>query len=547
MLFAALAAAVVAPGAGQAQSLPDGVLTAIDSVFAFARGDSPGCAVAAARAGTPLLARGYGMADLEQGTRITPETVFESGSVAKQFTAFALLLLEQDGRLSLDDDVRRHLPELPDFGSPITLRHMLTHTSGLREQWSLLALAGNPPGTQVHSLATVLDLVRRQRGLNFAPGAEHVYTNTGYTLAALVVERASGRSFGQFTEERIFRPLGMARTRWRDDFRRVVPGRASAYSAAQGVFQEDMPFTNVVGNGGMLTTVGDLMRWNAFLDSPSALPGGAGLVRALQAPGRLADGRPILYALGLDLDSITGAPLVSHSGSTGGYQTWLGRVPSRGVSVAVLCNTSGVNPNRLGEQVTSLLLPPSSRVAAPVGSPAPGRPVSPAELARYAGTFWDAASGIMLRTALLDGGLVLHGARPIPLAALGGGRFRLPNGPELEFEPSGRSVRLLDDGVVTRHALVAPADTSSGALSAYAGTYRSDELDVRITIARQDGALVLRQPFGIERRLLPVFPDGFTTPLRGTTTLVFSRDAAGRVTGLGIWATAARNIRFVRE
>ena len=534
VLAVALAGAALAPGAGQAQGLPDGVLTAVDSVFAFARGDSPGCAVAAARAGAPLLARGYGMADLEQGTRITPETVFESGSVAKQFTAFALLLLEQDGRLSLDDDVRRYLPELPDFGAPITLRHMLTHTSGLREQWSLLAVAGNPPGSQVHSLATVLDVVRRQRGLNFTPGGEHLYTNTGYTLAALVVERVSGRSFGQFTGERIFRPLGMARTRWRDDFRRVVPGRASAYSAAEGVFREDMPFTNVVGNGGMLTTVGDLLRWNAFLDSPTVLPGGAKLVDALQAPGRLADGRAIPYALGLDLDSIAGAALVSHGGSTAGYRTWLGRVPSLGVSVAVLCNYSGVNPGRLGEQVTSLLLPPSPRVAAPVGSPRPRTPVSAAELARYAGTFWDSASGIMLRTAVVDGELVLQGTRAIPLSSLGGGRFRLPDGPELEFAPARgavRSVRLLDDGVVTRHALVASADTSAGALSAYLGTYRSDELDVRITIARRDGALILLQPFGIERRLLPVFSDGFTTPLRGTTTLVFSRDAAGSVSG----------------
>jgi hypothetical protein len=218
--------------------------------------------------------------------------------------------------------------------------------------------------------------------------------------------------------------------------------------------------------------------------------------------------------------------------------------------VAVLCNYGGANPTRLGEQVTSLLLPPAPRPATPAASAPPATPASRAELARYAGLFWDSASGMLLRTALTEGGLVLEGARPIALAPLGGGRFRLPNGPELEFAPAGgavRSVRLLDDGVVTRLSLAAPVDTSAGALAAYPGTYRSDELDARITIALQDGALLLRQPFGVERRLRPVFAGGFTTPLRGTTTFVFSRDASGRVTGLGVWATGARNIRFVRE
>jgi CubicO group peptidase (beta-lactamase class C family) len=541
----AIFVAALTPASTAAQTPPDALAAAVDSVFAFARGDAPGCAVGIARGGRPVLARAYGMADLEQRTRNTPETVFESGSVAKQFTAAALLLLEQDGRLSLDDDVRRYIPELPELGARITLRHLLTHASGLREQWSLLAITGNPPGAQVHSLATVLDLVTRQRALNFAPGEEYLYTNTGYALAALVVERASGRGLAEFTEERLFRPLGMSHTRWRDDFRRVVPGRATGYSVGQGsVFRLDMPFTNVVGNGGMLTTVGDLLRWNAFLDSPSALPGGARLVRALAAPGRLTGGRVLRYGLGLELDSLGGAAVVYHGGSTAGYRTWLGRVPAQGVSVALLCNSAGVNASALGEQITSLLLAPNR---ARRSTPAPAAASAPADLAGYAGTFWDSRSGMLLHTAVVDGGLVWHAGRPVPLAFLGGGRFRLPNGPELEFDSTRTSVRLLDDGTVTRFAAVPPPDTAASALAQYLGTYRSDELDVRITIALQDGGLVWRQPFGIERRLTPVFPGGFTTPLRGTTALVFSRAASGRVDGLGIWASAARDIRFVRE
>jgi CubicO group peptidase (beta-lactamase class C family) len=222
------------------------------------------------------LIAAYGQADLEHPEPLTAATIFETGSLAKQFTAAAMLLLVQDGKLSLDDDIRRYLPEMPDYGTPITVRHLLTHTSGLREQWSLMTLTGNGPGTQAHTMPMILDLASRQRGLNFKPGAEFLYTNTNYALAAIIIERVSGQSLQRFTDQRLFQPLGMRETRWREDFRTVVPGRATAYAPAGDGFIANMPFTNVYGNGGLLTTVGDLLRWNAFLDKPSDLPGGHG-------------------------------------------------------------------------------------------------------------------------------------------------------------------------------------------------------------------------------------------------------------------------------
>jgi CubicO group peptidase (beta-lactamase class C family) len=552
---------------------------ALDGLFAFARDDAggpaPGCAVGVARPGAPTLLRAYGLADLAHGVPITPETVFESGSVAKQFTAAAVLLLAAEGRLTLDDDVRRHLPEVPDFsgryGRPITLRHLLTHTSGLRDQWQLLAIAGNPPGTQVHTLATVLDLVSRQRALNFAPGAEFLYTNTGYSLAALVVERVSGRSMAHFSEERLFRPLGMTRTRWRDDFRRVVPGRATAYSptgdgpaGGPAAYREDMSFTNVVGNGGLLTTVGDLLRWNAFLDAPAAVagvPGGPALIAALETPGRLASGRVLPYALGLDLDTAGGVRTVSHGGSTAGYKTWLGRVPARGVSVAVLCNHGGADAPDLGARVVAHVLAApgggtradTRAAAAPEQRAADAAAASGGDVARYAGVFWSPRAGSVLRTAVVGDRLVLQRASVVVLTPDGPHRFRLPGaraGEYLEFVPAHgrpRELRVVDRGDTVRLAPVPPPDTAAGALAAYAGTYRSAELDVRVTVALRDGALVWRQPFGVERPLRAAFADGFTAPLRGTTTVVFTRDRSGRVTGLGMWAAAVRDLRFVRE
>ena len=237
----------------------------LDRLFGSIAPTGPGCAAGLAMAGAPPLIRTYGLADLEHPEPITARTVFESGSLAKQFTAAAMQLLVQDGKLALDDDIRRYLPEMPDFGTPITIRNLLNHTSGLREQWSLLALAGDPPGTQVHGQATILDLASRQKGLNFVPGTEFLYTNTNYVLAATIVERVSGQGLQAFTDQRLFRPLGMGQTRWREDFRTVVPGRATAYAPTDTGFIASMPFTNVYGNGGLLTTVSDFLKWEAWI------------------------------------------------------------------------------------------------------------------------------------------------------------------------------------------------------------------------------------------------------------------------------------------
>ena len=201
-----------------------------------------------------LFARGYGSANLEYGVPNSDSTVFESGSVAKQFTASAMMMLVADGKLRLSDDIRDYLPEVPHFGGQkITIQNILTHTSGLRDQWGLLGIEGRAAGTQVHSPKTTLDLVVHQKMLNFPPGSAYLYSNTGYALAALIIERVSGKTLQEFTQERLFRPLGMSQTQWRDDFTRIVPNRATAYSGSPAAgFRQDMPFTNMVGNGGLL-------------------------------------------------------------------------------------------------------------------------------------------------------------------------------------------------------------------------------------------------------------------------------------------------------
>src|SRR3989304_3474805 len=242
LLFLALPAALAA----QHPNLP----AIADTVFArWNSTHTPGCAVGVAREGKVLLTRGYGMADLETGTPITAQTIFESGSVAKQFPATAIMLLALDGKLTLDDPARKYLPELPEYDRPITIRHLLTHTSGLREGSWLVAAQGWPRGTRAHTQAELLDVVFRQKALNYPVGDYYSYTNSGYALAMTIVERVSGKSLQAFTQERIFGPLGMAHTRWRDDFTRLVPGRAQAYTREDDGWHLNMPFQSAGGPG----------------------------------------------------------------------------------------------------------------------------------------------------------------------------------------------------------------------------------------------------------------------------------------------------------
>jgi CubicO group peptidase (beta-lactamase class C family) len=264
-------------------------------------------------------------------------------------------LLAQQGKISLDDPMRKYLPELPEYGAPLTIRHVLSHLSGLRE-WRLVAsFSGMAEGTHVVNNQDLLQIASRQRALNFDPGTAYSYTNTGFNIATILVERAlaNGKTFQDFTREAIFEPLHMTHTRWRDDFRAVVPNRALAYAPAPGGgWIQDTPIENIIGAGGMLSTVGDWLLWNE--NFTHAKVGGKELVNAQQTPATLSNGKTIAYAAGLMVDTFDGLREVSHSGSTGGYRTWLGRYPDRAVSVAVMCNSEQANPVQLGRETARL-------------------------------------------------------------------------------------------------------------------------------------------------------------------------------------------------
>ena len=403
-------AAVLAGSLGFAQAVTrQSPAAAADAVFARWNRSTPGCAVGASVDGKTVLARGYGMANLEHDAAISPDTIFEAGSVSKQFTAAAVLLLARDGKLSLDDPVRKHIPELPDYGVPLTIRHMLTHTSGLRDWGEVAGIAGWPRGRRVPTHAHVLDIVSRQKALNFTPGTDWSYSNTGYNLSAIIVARVSGQSFAAFSRDRIFAPLGMTRTSWRDDYTRIVKQRAVAYEPSAGGYREDMPFENVHGNGGLLTTVGDLLRWNDHFTAPAIAD--QAFVQAQQTPGRFTDGRAHEYALGLYVRPYRGVPEVSHSGATAGYRAFLARYPDQRVSVAVLCNAGDANPTQYAHAVAELFAGSAFTAAAPAAGrgaqPAPAFTPDPADLAAYRGRYVSEEAEVELTVSLEPDGLVV--------------------------------------------------------------------------------------------------------------------------------------------
>lgn len=498
---------------------------------------APGCAAAVSLNGDVVFEKAFGLAEIEHNVPNTPQTIFESGSVAKQFTAAAVVLLQQDGKLSLDDPVRKYIPELPDYGSPLTIRHMLNHTAGLRDWGSVMALTGVGRGDRVVNQDLALDVVIHQRALDFTPGSEYSYSNSGYNLAAIIVERVSKQKFPAFVEERLFKPLGMKNSSWRDDYQRIVPGRAQAYARqGNGPWRLTMPFMNVYGNGGMLTTVGDWMKWNAMLDSQSL---GAPLVNALQTRGVLNDGRKIAYALGLAVDTYKGLKNVSHGGATAGYQTFLTRYPDNKVSIGVMCNGTSPSAEGIAAGITDEIFGPF-----PETPKTEAAKVSEDELKKFVGVWRDEKTHAPARFVFENGVSRWRGA---PLVPMGGGQFTL-GGIKLKFnvDKDGKpvSAETVDPaGEVRRFSPEAAWTPTPADLASFTGDWFSEEAGATLTVAVDGDKAFIKQRPVMKVQMQPLYKDHFF--VQGYTVW-FTRDKNGKVDGMHVGASRMRDMPFVR-
>lgn len=363
----------------------------VDEIFRpFTAAGSPGCAVGALEKGEIALARGYGLADLDHNLPLTPTSRFYMASVSKQFTSMAALLAGHEHKLSLDDDVRKYVPELPAYASGITLRRMLDHTAGLRDYLGLWSLKGFS-NESVLKVGPSLSLVTRQKALDFEPGTGYSYSNSGYLLMAVVIERATGKTLAEYAQEKIFAPLGMTATRFQDDHSRPVPERAHGYRKTPGGWRTADVNFDIVGSGGLYSNIQDMLKWARNFEAPTV---GAALLERLQTPGHLISGveTPGGYALGITRQKRGGLTVISHSGGATGYTTHFLRVPEKGLAVITLCNGTQ-SAARLAESVAEvylgMALPRAEAAGAPQPQPPPKpRPATAADRKAIVGGYW---------------------------------------------------------------------------------------------------------------------------------------------------------------
>ncbi|MFZ4875898.1 serine hydrolase domain-containing protein [Janthinobacterium sp. Mn2066] len=459
----------------------------VDALFARWDGQAtPGCALGIRRNGELDYARGYGMSNLEHGIPITPQSIFHVASISKQFTAFAIGLLAQQGKLSLDDDVRKYVREMPDLGHAITIAQLIHHTNGLREQGQLVNLAGWR-SDDLTTEADILWALARQRHLNFAPGTEVVYGNAAYTVLAVIVRRVSGTSLRAYAEEHIFQPLGMSSTHFHDDHKEMVAGRTAAYSpragGGSGGWSISIPHIDHYGSTSLFSTVGDLLTWQQNLLDGRV--GGPALSAWMQTSGALNDGSPIAYGSGLRLGAYRGLRMVSHDGADAGYRNEAVMFPDQKLAIVALCNASPATPTELTRKVAELYL--GEQMTEPALAPAlPGPPAAPAA---WAGLYWSAQTDEVLRLEWQDGVLRQAGATAglVPIADT---VFRPADMPhEWRFTSATASAPVsldIRDFWPTRRSFVQinQAMPDPAALAAYAGLYHSDETDMRRRLRR---------------------------------------------------------------
>ena len=533
---------------------PD-LLARTDSVFLeMDQPTSPGCALSVMEAGAIQYERGYGMANLEYGIPITPRSVFHVASVSKHFTAMAIELLVNQGLVDWDDDIRTYVPEVPDFGPTITLRHLVHHVSGIRDQWNLLRMAGWRWEADVVTQKDVLEITSRQTALNFPPGDRYLYSNTGYTLLAVVVEQVTGQSLREFTSAHLFEPLGMTDTHFHDSHEMIVADRAYAYEPDEdGLYgmKLSIPDFDVVGATSLFTTVRDLAAWDRNFYTGRV--GGQEGLRRLHQTFILNDGDTIPYAHGLSIGEYRGLETVGHGGADAGYRSQFLRFPDQQWTVAVLCNFPSSNPGGLARRVADLWLAdelepeePEQRQTTVAGAPA-WTPVPLDRLQQLVGLYRQENGTETLRLTRSGDTLRLATGRGYPLRPLGDHRYQvvgedavLTIRPPRDQRSATVESPALGDQVYHR---IEDWDPTPAELSELAGTYHSRELGTDYHVRVENGELVFHHRKLDDQVLTPVFRDAFRA---GGRTVLFQRGPGGGIVGFTLSDGRVYDVRFER-
>lgn len=535
----------------------------------FARWDntrSPGCALALIHEGEIVYSRGYGMASLEFGAPITPGTIFQIGSISKQFTAMTIAMLAVEGKLNLDDDVHKYLPQTPAFGNAsapderITINHLVHHISGLRSIGEVETIAGKRDD-DVTYMSDYLGLLYRQKALNFTPGERYMYCNTGFAMLGAITEKVSGKTLQQFCDERIFKPLGMKHTRFMESHRLALPGFAQSYAPLDnGWFEREILPHGLPGSTSLLTTVEDLLYWDREFYSGEHF--GKAVIDLAHTVGVLNNGKAIDYAFGIHINQYRGLKIVTHTGSDAGFRSCLLRFPDERFTILILSNLSTSNPAGTARRIADLVLadkftqPPQADTAEeeklePVTLPAE-------KLGKYSGLYFNptADAGPGARVTLRGGKLTLD---------LGAGYELVPLSESLFYPAKAETMRIrftrvadgkplmqwLSDGEWTDYVKLEEPALDAERLAEYAGFYVSTETDGVYELTVRDGELWVEMGFVGEYPLRPFMPDVFAldiSPLYrepAALKVEFGR-AGGQITGLYVTSGRIKRMEFER-
>jgi CubicO group peptidase (beta-lactamase class C family) len=521
----------------------------VDQAAAQLYKDTPGAVVGVIKGGKLAFVKGYGAADLTDGVPFTAETPTNIGSSSKQFTGFALALLATRGKLSLDDDVRKHIPELKDFGKKITLRHLLSHTTGYREFINTLILEGRQvlEGDYI-AQDEVIKVINRQPTLQNEPGAEFNYNNSAFSLATIVVERVTGRPFAEWMREEVFLPLGMTKTWVRANPGQIIPGRSVGYIAGEGGFREVRDLHGAAGAGGIYTTPGDVAKWMRNLKTAEL--GGPEVLKELTTSFVLNSGAPANYGKGVFLDTNRGLKRWQHGGNDIAHSSTFVYYPDLDAGYVVFSNYQGV-PGGIANVVADAFfgqhMTAAQRPTAAANATS-GVDVPAATLRRYAGKYEMTTLGGLLLTVELQGGqlrLQLPGQPALPLRPTSMTSFEVVGAPaRMTFNTTAdgavEGITFHQDG---QHPGRRVVEKASMDFTSFTGRYFSDELETFYDLSVEGGQLVIRH-----RRFGPVAlthtnGDTFSGALP-VTQVIFRRDAQGKVTGFDAGNGRARGIMF---
>ncbi|QQS40435.1 MAG: beta-lactamase family protein [Acidobacteriota bacterium] len=534
---------------------------AVDKLFAeWNKPDSPGAAVGIIRDGEFIFKKGYGSADLEHDVPITPKSVFYMASVSKQFVTMAILLLEEQGKLGLDDEIQKYFPDFPRYEGPLTIRNFIHHTSGVRDNLTLWQLSGKDVYDSIDA-DEMYQMIRRQKELNFKPGERYLYSNSCYFMLAEIVKKVSGKSIKEFAEEEMFKPLGMKNTHFHDDEYHIVKNRVFSYEPGKDGFRNLIMRYDLVGSGGLYSNVEDMLLWDRNFYDNKLGKGRQELIEKMQEDGRLNDGSSAEYAFGLQNGTHRGLRTVEHGGSLAGYRTFLIRYPEQRFSVIVLANLAGINPGGKAREIAEIFLKDEFKTEAPSGESSSGSTakatvpaitLSADQLKKFEGHYWNRENSIFARI-FSEGGkqyIERDGLPRTELTALSEKSLKLLF-PRLDIVLTfGTGANKGFDEVINsreplKFAAYEPATYTEKELEAMAGTYFSEEINAFYKLAMKDGKLTLYFNDSESGALEPVMKGLFKNENVGLFAI--ETNGKGQATGFSLDAGRVQNLKFKKQ